>query len=87
MPGDAAGTAQLRVGISLHIRPAGLVVQEACRYAASITVRAGARQANAKSILELVALGALGGTTLAIEASGPDAAVAVAAISALISGL
>jgi phosphotransferase system HPr (HPr) family protein len=50
-------------------------------------VCANGRQANAKSILEILGLGADGGTELAISASGDDAAAAVAQLEQLVTGL
>ena len=53
----------------------------------SIRVAANGRSANAKSILEVLALGATGGTELVISASGPDAAEAVERLAELVAGL
>jgi phosphocarrier protein len=63
--------------VALHARPAGLVVQCAARFASTVELAANGRSANAKSILEILALGAEGGTELVITASGDDAAAAV----------
>jgi phosphocarrier protein HPr len=73
--------------VALHARPAGLFVREAARFASSIVVTANGRQANAKSILEVLALGAEAGTELEISASGDDAAAAVESLAALAAGL
>ena len=73
--------------VALHARPAGAFVRTAAAFAATIQVQANGRQANAKSILEILGLGADGGTELAISASGEDAAEAVAQLASLISGL
>jgi len=43
--------------------------------------------ADAKSILAVLALGALGGTVLRLSAEGDDAPDAVAALSSCVSGL
>jgi phosphotransferase system HPr (HPr) family protein len=50
-------------------------------------VRANGRQADAKSILQVLGLGADGGTELEISASGDDAAAAVARLAELVAGL
>jgi len=73
--------------VALHARPAGLFVREAVRFGAAIVVAANGRQANAKSILEVLALGATGGTELALSASGEDAADAVEGLAELVVGL
>jgi phosphotransferase system HPr (HPr) family protein len=73
--------------VALHARPAGELVRAASLFAATIEVQANGRRANAKSILEILGLGADGGTELAISASGEDAAEAVARLASLISGL
>ena len=74
-------------GVALHARPAGMFVRAAAVYAATIEVEANGRRANAKSILEILGLGADGGTELAISASGEDAADAVAELASLVTGL
>jgi phosphotransferase system HPr (HPr) family protein len=73
--------------VALHARPAGAFVRAAAAFDAAIEVRANGRQANAKSILEILGLGADGGTELAIFASGDDAAAAVAQLAELVAGL
>jgi phosphotransferase system HPr (HPr) family protein len=73
--------------VALHARPAGAFVRVAASFAAAIEVQANGRRANAKSILEILGLGADGGTELAISASGEDAAEAVAQLASLVSGL
>ena len=73
--------------VALHARPAGAFVRAAASFTATIEVEANGRRANAKSILEILGLGADGGTELAISASGEDAAEAVAQLARLISGL
>ena len=78
---------RLPATVALHARPAGAFVRTAAAFAATIEVQANGRRANAKSILEILGLGADGGTELAISASGEDAAEAVAQLASLISAL
>jgi len=78
---------RLPEAVALHARPAGAFVRAAAAFDATIEVRANGRQANAKSILEVLGLGADGGTELAISASGDDAAAAVAGLAELVAGL
>jgi phosphotransferase system HPr (HPr) family protein len=70
----------------LHARPAALFVKAASRFTSTITVQAGSKQANAKSIIQVLALGARQGTTVTINAEGADEADAVAALTALVEG-
>lgn len=79
--------ARLPATVALHARPAGAFVRAAAAFAATIEVQANGRRANAKSILEILGLGADGGTELTISASGEDAAEAVAQLASLIAGL
>jgi phosphotransferase system HPr (HPr) family protein len=62
-------------------------VRTAAAFAATIEVHANGRQANAKSILEILGLGADGGAELRISASGDDAAAAVTQLAELVAGL
>jgi phosphotransferase system HPr (HPr) family protein len=80
-------TARLPDGIALHARPAADLVRAAGRLQAAVTIEANGRRANAKSILEILALGATGGTELTIVASGPDAAGAANTIAEVIASL
>jgi phosphocarrier protein HPr len=66
---------------------AELVGQVAGRLQTAVTIEANGRRANAKSILEILALGVVGDTELTIVASGPDAAGAVDAIAEVIASL
>ena len=67
--------------------PAGMFVREAAQCTAEIRVEANGRSANAKSILDVLGLGATGGTELVISASGADAADALERLAELVSGL
>jgi phosphotransferase system HPr (HPr) family protein len=80
-------TARLPQSVPLHARPAGQLVRTAARFDADIVVSLADRAANAKSILEILALGAEGGSELRIAASGEDAAVAVDRLAALVAEL
>jgi phosphocarrier protein HPr len=77
--------ATLPADVALHARPAGLFVREAARFSASVTVSANGKTANAKSILEVLALGATGGTAVAIAASGDDAVEAAEDLAAFLA--
>jgi phosphocarrier protein HPr len=68
-------------GVALHARPAGIFVKTAMRFSAHITVSHDGKQADAKSILAVLALGATGGTTLRLQAEGEDASAALEALA------
>ncbi|HZU17658.1 MAG TPA: HPr family phosphocarrier protein [Candidatus Dormibacteraeota bacterium] len=72
----------------LHLRPAADFVRLAARYRAEVRVgnltRGGDRRANAKSLLELTALGVDRGHRILLEAEGEDAEEAVAALRRLV---
>jgi phosphotransferase system HPr (HPr) family protein len=79
--------ASMPTGVALHARPAGALVRAAAAFSAEIFVSANGRRANAKSILDILALGAEGGAELVIDASGADAAEAAGHLAELIPAL
>jgi phosphocarrier protein HPr len=66
--------------VDLHARPAADFVRTAMGFAATIQVGANGREADAKSLLTVLALGAKGGTELRLTAEGDDAGAALAAM-------
>lgn len=84
---DTAIRVALPQDVALHARPAGLFVREAARFSAEVVVSANGKSANAKSILEVLALGATGGTELVLNGSGDDAADAVTGLADLVGRL
>ncbi|TAN31765.1 HPr family phosphocarrier protein [bacterium] len=67
-------------GAGLHARPAAEFVKLANRFTASTKVRLNGRQADAKSILGILGLGANGGAEVELEVEGEDAEPALAAL-------
>lgn len=61
----------------LHARPATLFTQLAAKFSSKITITAGEKKADAKSILTVLTLGATKGTEVVLAADGPDEAEAV----------
>jgi phosphocarrier protein HPr len=58
----------------LHARPAGQVAQAAARHhATTIELVAGDRRANARSVLAVMALGAVTGSEVRVTVAGSDA--------------
>ncbi|MGH2502835.1 MAG: HPr family phosphocarrier protein [Ktedonobacterales bacterium] len=70
--------------VGLHARPAIVFVKTANRFAARLTVRAGEKEADAKSIVKVIGLGARKGVTITISAEGVDETEAVAALTRLV---
>ena len=84
----AEGIFSLKNEHGLHARPCALLVQEAKKYQAAITVENLDRQSaavNAKSMMKVVALGALKNHKLRFVATGEDAQAAIDAIGAAIA--
>ena len=69
--------------VGLHARPASLFVQESRKFVSDITVSLEDSEADAKSILDLLLLGANQGCTVTVRAEGPDAEQALAALTDL----
>ena len=68
-------TVQNKVG--LHARPATFFIQKANEYKSSIWIEKEERRVNAKSLLGILSLGIIGGTTIRIIADGSDVQDAV----------
>jgi phosphotransferase system HPr (HPr) family protein len=83
----ASSETQLPTGVDLHARPAAEFVRAAMQFSARIVVSMGARDADAKSLLSVLALGAKGGTALRLRADGDDAPAAVAVLAGCVAGL
>ena len=69
----------------LHARPAAMVTTVARRFTADVRLLKDSREANARSVVAIMALEAGKGDALTIIATGSDAAAAVAAISKLLA--
>lgn len=68
----------------LHARPAAEFVKAAGKFASEITLIKEGNEANAKSIMSVMSLGAGQGSQIIIRADGPDASQAVDALIALV---
>jgi len=68
----------------LHARPATFFIQKANEYKATIWVEKEERRVNAKSLLGVLSLGIIGGTTIKIIADGADETEAVEGLAALV---
>ncbi len=58
--------------VGLHARPATFFIQRANEFKASIWVEKDERRVNAKSLLGVLSLGIIGGTSIRIIADGSD---------------
>ena len=74
----------VRCESGLHNRQATYFVQKANEYESSIWLESGSRRMNAKSLLGIMSLGVVTGTTVTLSASGPDAESAVNALDELL---
>lgn len=68
----------------LHARASAKVVEAAARFKSQVFLIKGDQKVDAESILDLMMLGAPKGTEIEVEAEGPDAEEALAAMLALI---
>lgn len=67
----------------LHARASAKIVEAAARFSSTIRISCNQQTVDARSIMGLMMLAASEGCEIAVEAEGPDAAAAVAAIVAL----
>ena len=74
----------IRNNVGLHARPATYFIQKANSYRCSIWVEKEDRRVNAKSLLGVLSLGIVQGTTVKLIADGEDEEVALEGLSALI---
>jgi phosphotransferase system HPr (HPr) family protein len=79
-----ASSESITLSGDLHARPAGAVAVAAGRFASVVSVTAGARTVDARSVLSIMGLGARSGQQVTVSADGPDAAEAVAALIAIL---
>ena len=73
--------------VDLHARPAANFVRTAMRFSAHVSVATVSKEADAKSILSVLALGARRGTSIRLRAEGEDAAAAIATLATVVAEL
>jgi len=71
--------------VGLHARPATFFIQKANEYKCSIWVEKDDRKVNAKSLLGVLSLGIVCGTTISIIADGTDEQAAVDTLADLVN--
>lgn len=69
----------------LHMRPAMVFARLAGKFRASVTIRKSDRTANGKSLLQLMTLAVMPGTSLDLEVCGDDAATALPLLAAALA--
>lgn len=70
--------------VGLHARPATFFIQKANEFKSSIWIEKDDRKVNAKSLLGVLSLGIVKGTTIKLIADGGDEADAIATLETLI---
>ena len=76
---------EIKNGVGLHARPAGVLATSAKSFECEITVRSGDKEANAKRLLSLMSLGATRGSTLSFTIDGIDEEKAYEKISEVLN--
>ena len=74
----------VRCESGLHNRQATYFVQKANEFSSRIWLEAGSRKMNAKSLLGIMTLGIVTGTTVTLSADGPDEIGAIDALETLL---
>lgn len=74
----------VRCESGLHNRQATYFVQKANEFACNIWLESGSRKMNAKSLLGIMSLGIVTGTTVTLTADGTDAEAAINALETLL---
>ena len=87
MPTSSDVVIALPAGLDLHARPAGVFVKTAMKFGARTVVTYQGKTADAKSILAVLALGVVGGSSFEVHAEGDDAGAAGEALATCLDNL
>lgn len=68
----------------LHARPATFFIQKANEFKSTVWIEKEERRVNAKSLLGVLSLGIVGGTSIKVIADGSDESTAVDGLVALV---
>ncbi len=63
--------------LGVHARPAGLIVDEAKKYSATLTMTCDGKRANAARLMAIMAMGIKYGREVTVIAEGDDEAAAI----------
>jgi phosphotransferase system HPr (HPr) family protein len=83
MPENSEAT--ITLAGDLHARPAGALSVAAAQFASAVQLALGDSQADAKSVLAVMRLGASSGQQVTVRAVGPDARNAVETLIGILS--
>ncbi len=72
--------------LGLHARASAKLTQVAGQFESGVWLSRNGRRVNAKSIMGVMMLAAAKGSSVVLEADGPDEEAAMAAVTALIAG-
>ena len=75
---------EIQMEADMAARPIPLFVQAANRYNSQIYLEMDGKRVNAKSIMGMMSLAMINGTTVTIDAEGADEAEAIAELSAFL---
>lgn len=78
----SAAETDIDLKVDLHARPAGALVKVALGFQSKIRVAFQGREADARSLISILGLGATSGTTIRLRAEGEDASDALQALTA-----
>jgi len=73
-------TYQITDPMGLHVRPVGLLVKEARKYASKITLIKDEKSADATRMMALMGMGCREGDTVTVEVTGEDEETAAEAL-------
>jgi phosphocarrier protein HPr len=79
----AEATVEVQNRLGLHLRAASALAQTAAQFTSKIMIGTGDEMVNAKSMTNLMMLGAAQGSKLKVRAEGPDAREALKAVQTL----
>ncbi len=66
--------------IGIHARPASQIAQEASKFQSKVEIKANSKSANARSIINIMALGIKKDTEIELIVDGPDEENAISAL-------
>ena len=75
---------KIKNSIGLHARPAAIFVKKANEFMSDIKILKDDKEANAKSIINVMSLGAVQGNEITIQAKGDDESEALDALTELL---
>ena len=84
MSASSSASVSVVLTADLHARPAGQVTRAVSAYDAQVRLVVDDRVADARSVLAVMALGAVTGQTVKVTGEGPQAEAAVSAVAGVL---